>query len=133
MILFGNRVPNFISDYELLLDSREPYNKHRKIRVVLKGKKFVNKEEPKIPRGIEKEIEVSNYNLLKNDAKKYQIKIDWSDGEYTNLWIYKNGQVIQEYSAPLPESIEDFKGIVNEANKAIEAVNPRKGMVNRGI
>lgn len=133
MILFGNRVPNFISDYELLLDSREPYNKHRKIRVVLKGKKSVNKEEPKIPRGIEKEIEVSNYNLLKNDAKKYQIKIDWSDGEYTNLWIYKNGQVIQEYSAPLPESIEDFKGIVNEANKAIEAVNPRKGMVNRGI
>lgn len=133
MIFFGNRVPNFISDYELLLDSREPYNKHRKIRVVLKGKKSVNKEEPKIPRGIEKEIEVSNYNLLKNDAKKYQIKIDWSDGEYTNLWIYKNGQVIQEYSAPLPESIENFKGIVNEANKAIEAVNPRKGMVNRGI
>lgn len=133
MIFFGNRVPNFISDYELLLDSREPYNKHRKIRVVLKGKKSINKEEPKIPRGIEKEIEVSNYNLLKNDAKKYQIKIDWSDGEYTNLWIYKNGQVIQEYSAPLPESIEDFKGIVNEANKAIEAVNPRKGMVNRGI
>lgn len=133
MIFFGNRVPNFISDYELLLDSREPYNKHRNIRVVLKGKKSVNKEEPKIPRGIEKEIEVSNYNLLKNDAKKYQIKIDWSDGEYTNLWIYKNGQVIQEYSAPLPESIEDFKGIVNEANKAIEAVNPRKGMVNRGI
>lgn len=133
MIFFGNRVPNFISDYELLLDSREPYNKHRKIRVVLKDKKSVNKEESKIPRGIEKEIEVSNYNLLKNDAKKYQIKIDWSDGEYTNLWIYKNGQVIQEYSAPLPESIEDFKGIVNEANKAIEAVNPRKGMVNRGI
>ncbi len=133
MIFFGNRVPNFISDYELLLASREPYKKHRKIRVVLKGKKSVNKEEPKIPRGIEKEIEVSNYNLLKNDAKKYQIKIDWSDGEYTNLWIYKNGQVIQEYSAPLPESIEDFKGIVNEANKAIEAVNPRKGMVNRGI
>lgn len=133
MIFFGNRVPNFISDYELLLASREPYNKHRKIRVVLKGKKSVNKEEPKIPRGIEKEIEVSNYNLLKNDAKKYQIKIDWSDGEYTNLWIYKNGQVIEEYSAPLPESIEDFKGIVNEANKAIEAVNPRKGMVNRGI
>lgn len=133
MIFFGNRVPNFISDYELLLASRESYNKHRKIRVVLKGKKSVNKEEPKIPRGIEKEIEVSNYNLLKNDAKKYQIKIDWSDGEYTNLWIYKNGQVIQEYSAPLPESIEDFKGIVNEANKAIEAVNPRKGMVNRGI
>lgn len=133
MIFFGNRVPNFISDYELLLDSREPYNKRRKIRVVLKGKKSVNKEKPKIPRGIEKEIEVSNYNLLKNDAKKYQIKIDWSDGEYTNLWIYKNGQVIQEYSAPLPESIEDFKGIVNEANKAIEAVNPRKGMVNRGI
>lgn len=133
MIFFGNCVPNFISDYELLHTSREPYNKHRKIRVVLKGKKSVNKEEPKIPRGIEKEIEVSNYNLLKNDAKKYQIKIDWSDGEYTNLWIYKNGQVIQEYSAPLPESIEDFKGIVNEANKAIEAVNPRKGMVNRGI
>lgn len=133
MIFFGNRVPNFISDYELLLDSREPYNKHRKIRVVLKGKKSVNKEELKIPRGIEKEIEVSNYNLLKNDVKKYQIKIDWSDGEYTNLWIYKNGQVIREYSAPLPESIEDFKGIVNEANKAIEAVNPRKGMVNRGI
>lgn len=133
MIFFGNRVPNFISDYELLLASREPYNKHRKIRVVLKGKKSVNKEKPKIPREIEKEIEVSNYNLLKNDAKKYQIKIDWSDGEYTNLWIYKNGQVIQEYSAPLPESIEDFKGIVNEANKAIEAVNPRKGMVNRGI
>ena len=133
MIFFGNRVPNFISDYELLLDSREPYNKHRKIRVVLKDKKSVNKEESKIPRGIEKEIEVSNYNLLKNDAKEYQIKIDWSDGEYTNLWIYKNGQVIQEYSAPLPESIEDFKGIVNEANKAIEAVNPRKGMVNRGI
>lgn len=128
MIFFGNRVPNFISDYELLLDSREPYNKHRKIRVVLKGKKSVNKEEPKIPRGIEKEIEVSNYNLLKNDAKKYQIKIDWSDGEYTNLWIYKNGQVIQEYSAPLPESIEDFKGLVNEAIKALEAVNPRKGM-----
>ena len=133
MIFFGNRVPNFISDYELLLASREPYNKHRKIRVVLKGKKSVNKEEPKIPREIEKEIEASNYNLLKNDAKKYQIKIDWSDGEYTNLWIYKNGQVIQEYSAPLPESIEDFKGIVNEANKAIEEVNPRKGMVNRGI
>lgn len=128
MIFFGNRVPNFISDYELLLASREPYNKHRKIRVVLKGKKSVNKEEPKIPREIEKEIEASNYNLLKNDAKKYQIKIDWSDGEYTNLWIYKNGQVIQEYSAPLPESIEDFKGIVNEANKAIEAVNPRKRM-----
>lgn len=133
MIFFGNRVPNFISDYELLLASRELYNKHRKIRVVLKGKKSVNKEEPKVPREIEKEIEASNYNLLKNDAKKYQIKIDWSDGEYTNLWIYKNGQVIQEYSAPLPESIEDFKGIVNEANKAIEAVNPRKGMVNRGI
>lgn len=128
MIFFGNRVPNFISDYELLLASREPYNKHRKIRVVLKGKKSVNKEEPKIPREIEKEIEASNYNLLKNDAKKYQIKIDWSNGEYTNLWIYKNGQVIQEYSAPLPESIEDFKGIVNEANKAIEAVNPRKRM-----
>lgn len=128
MIFFGNRVPNFISDYELLLASREPYNKHRKIRVVLKGKKSVNKEEPKVPREIEKEIEASNYNLLKNDAKKYQIKIDWSDGEYTNLWIYKNGQMIQEYSAPLPESIEDFKGIVNEANKAIEAVNPRKRM-----
>lgn len=133
MIFFGNRVPNFISDYELLLASREPYNKHRKIRVVLKGEKSVNKEEPKTPRQIEKEIEESNYNLLKNDAKKYRIKIDWSDGKYTNLWIYKNGQVIQEYSAPLPESIEDFKGIVNEANKAIEAVNPRKGMVNRGI
>lgn len=133
MIFFGNRVPNFISDYELLLASREPYSKHRKVRVVLKGEKSVNKAEPKIPRQIKKEIEESNYNLLKNDAKKYQIKIDWSDGEYTNLWIYKNGQVIQEYSAPLPESIEDFKGIVNEANKAIEAVNPRKGMVNRGI
>lgn len=128
MIFFGNYVPNFISDYELLLASREPYNKHRKIRVVLKNEKFMCDEDAKIQKEIEKEIEASNYNLLKNDAKKYQIKIDWSDGEYTNLWIYKNGQVIQEYSAPLPESIEDFKGIVNEANKAIEAVNPRKRM-----
>ena len=133
MIFFGNYVPSFITDLDILLASREPYNKHRKVRVVKKEKKSVNKEEPKIPREIEKEIEASNYNLVKNDTKKYQIKIDWSDGEYTNLWIYKNGQVIQEYSAPLPESIEDFKGIVNEANKAIEAVNPRKGMVNRGI
>lgn len=128
MIFFGNYVPSFITDLDIMLASREPYNKHRKVRVVLKGEKSVNKEELKIPRETEKEIETSNYNLLKNDAKKYQIKIDWSDGEYTNLWIYKNGQVIQEYSAPLPESIEDFKGIVNEANKAIEAVNPRKRM-----
>lgn len=133
MIFFGNYVPNFISDYELLLARRDPFSKHRKVRVVLKDDKFMRDEDAKTQKEIEKEIEASNYNLLKNDAKKYQIEIDWSDGEYTNLWIYKNGQVIQEYSAPLPESIEDFKGIINEANKAIEAVNPRKGKVNRGI
>ena len=128
MIFFGNYVPGFITDLGTPLASREPYNKHRKIRVVLKGEKSVNKEGSKVPREIEKEIEASNYNLLKNDAKKYRIKIDWSDGKYTNLWIYKNGQVIQEYSEPLPESIEDFKGIVNEASKALDAVNPRKRM-----
>ena len=133
MIFFGNYVPSFITDLDILLASREPYNKHRRVRVVLKDEKFVRDEDAKIQKGIEKEIEASNYNMVKNDTKKYQIKIDWSDGEYTNLRIYKNGQVIQEYSAPLPESIEDFKGIVNEANRAIEAVNPRKGMVNRGV
>lgn len=133
MIFFGNYVPSFITDLNILLASREPYNKHRKIRVVLKDDKFMRDEDAKIQKEIEKEVEASNYNLVKNDTKKYQIKIDWSDGEYTNLRVYKNGQVIQEYSAPLPESIEDFKGIVNEANKAIEAVNPRKGMVNRGV
>lgn len=133
MIFFGNYVPSFITDINILLASREPYNKHRKIRVVLKDDKFMRDEDAKIQKEIEKEIEASNYNLVKNDTKKYQIKIDWSDGEYTNLRVYKNGQVIQEYSAPLPERIEDFKGIVNEANKAIEAVNPRKGMVNRGV
>lgn len=133
MIFFGNYVPSFITDLDILLASREPYNKHRRVRVVLKDEKFVRDEDAKTQKEIEKEIEASNYNLLKNDTTKYQIKIDWNDGEYTNLRIYKNGQVIQEYSAPLPESIEDFKGIVNEANKAIEAVNPRKGMVNRGV
>ena len=133
MIFFGNYVPSFITDLDILLASREPYNKHRKVRAVLKGEKFMCDEDAKIQKEIKKEIEASNYNMVKNDTKKYQIKIDWNDGEYTNLRIYKNGQVIQEYSAPLPESIEDFKGIVNEANKAIEAVNPRKGMVNRGV
>lgn len=133
MIFFGNYVPNFISDYELLLVRRDPFSKHRKVRVVLKGEKSMRDEDAKIQKEIEKKIEASNYNLLKNDAKKYQIEIDWSDGEYTNLWIYKNGQVIQEYSAPLPEDYRDFKGIINEASKAINAVNPRKGKVNRGI
>ena len=133
MIFFGNYVPSFITDLDILLASREPYNKHRRVRVVLKDEKFVRDEDAKTQKEIEKEIEASNYNLLKNDTTKYQIKIDWNDGEHTNLRIYKNGQVIREYSAPLPESIEDFKGIVNEANKAIEAVNPRKGMVNRGV
>lgn len=128
MIFFGNYVPSFITDLDILLASRKPYNKRRKVRVVLKDEKSMRDEDAKIQKEIEKKIEASNYNLLKNDAKKYQIEIDWSDGEYTNLWIYKNGQVIQEYSAPLPEDYRDFKGIINEASKAINAVNPRKRM-----
>ena len=87
MIFFGNYVPSFITDLDILLASREPYNKHRRVRVVLKDEKFVRDEDAKTQKEIEKEIEASNYNMVKNDTKKYQIKIDWSDGEYTNLRI----------------------------------------------
>lgn len=128
MIFFGNYVPSFITDLDILLASRKPCNKRRKVRVMLKNEKFMRDEDAKIQKEIEKEIEASNYNLLKNDAKEYQIEIDWNDGEYTNLRIYRNGQVIQDYSAPLPDNRSDFKGIVNEASKALNAVNPRRRM-----
>ena len=67
MIFFGNRVPNFISDYELLLASREPYNKHRKVRVVLKDEKYIGREETRIPKeiheAVKKDAEVEGKGL----------------------------------------------------------------------
>lgn len=52
MIFFGNYVPSFITDLDILLASREPYNKHRKVRVVLKDEKYIGREETRIPKEI---------------------------------------------------------------------------------
>ena len=54
MIFFGNYVPSFITDLDILLASREPYNKHRKIRIVLKDDKFMRDEDAKIQKENEK-------------------------------------------------------------------------------
>ena len=130
MIFFGNRVPNFISDYEPLLSSREPYNKHRKVRVVLKDEKFMRDKEPKIPKEIHeavKKITEEENNRLYEGAKSYKIVIDWDTLGRTTLGIFRGGEEIKRYSAPLPGH-DEFDGLVNEAIKALEAVNPRKGM-----
>lgn len=130
MIFFGNRVPNFISDHELLLASREPYNKHRKVRVVLKNDKFMRDDKPRIPKEIhetmKKVVEVEN-KKLHEEAKQYKIVIDWDTLGRTTLSIFRSGEEIKRYSAPLP-SYDEFNGVVNEATKALDAVNPRKGM-----
>lgn len=130
MIFFGNYVPSFITDLDILLASREPYNKHRKVRVVLKNEKFMRDEEPKITKEIHEDMkkaaEVEN-NKLYEEAKQYKIVIDWDTPGRTTLGIFRSGEEIKRYSAPLP-SHDEFDGLVNEAIKALDAVNPRKGM-----
>ena len=115
MIFFGNYVPSFITDLDILLASREPYNKHRKVRVVLKDEKYIGGEETRIPKEIHEE------------AKQYKILIDWDTPGRTTLSIFRSEEEIKRYSAPLP-SHDKFDGLVNEAIKALETVNPRKGM-----
>lgn len=130
MIFFGNYVPSFITDLDILLASREPYNKHRKVRVVLKDEKFMRDEEPKIPKEIheamKKAAEVEN-NKLYEEAKQYKIVIDWDTPGRTTLGIFRSGEEIKRYSAPLPDH-DEFDGLVNEAIKALDAANPRKRM-----
>lgn len=130
MIFFGNYVPSFITDLDILLASREPYNKHRKVRVVLKGEKFMRDEEPRIPKEIheamKKTAETEN-NKLYEEAKSYKIVIDWDTPGRTTLGIFRSGEEIKRYSSPLP-SHDEFDGLVNEAIKALDAVNPRKRM-----
>lgn len=130
MIFFGNYVPSFITDLDILLASREPYNKHRKVRVVLKNDKFVRDEEPKIPKEIheamKKAAEVEGKKLYE-ETKQYKIVIDWDTPGRTTIGIFRGGEEIKRYSAPLPDH-DEFNGLVNEAIKALDAVNPRKGM-----
>ena len=130
MIFFGNYVPSFITDLDILLASREPYNKHRKVRVVLKDDKFVREENPRIPKeiheAVKKDAEVENKKPYE-EAKQYKILIDWDTPGRTTLGIFRDGEEIKRYSAPLPEH-DEFNGLVNEAIKALETVNPRKGM-----
>lgn len=130
MIFFGNYVPSFITDLDILLASREPYNKHRKVRVVLKDDKFMRDGEPRIPKEIheamKKAVDAEN-NKLYEEAKSYKIVIDWDTLGRTTLGIFRSGEEIKRYSAPLP-SHDEFDGLVNEAIKALDAVNPRKGM-----
>lgn len=130
MIFFGNYVPSFITDLDILLASREPYNKHRKVRVVLKNENFMRNEDAKTPKEIHKAMkgatEAEN-NKLYEEAKLYKIVIDWDTMGRTTLGIFRGGEEIKRYSAPLPDHGE-FNGLVNEAIKALETVNPRKGM-----
>lgn len=130
MIFFGNYVPSFITDLEILLASREPYNKHRKVRVVLKGDKFMRDEEPKIAKEIHEAMEKAaeaEDKKLHEEAKQYKIVIDWDTPGRTTIGIFRSGEEIKRYSAPLP-SHDEFDGLVNEAIKALDAVNPRKRM-----
>lgn len=130
MIFFGNYVPSFITDLDILLASREPYNKHRKVRVVLKDEKTVSKEEPRIPKEIHEAVKKATeaeIERLNEEAKQYKIVIDWDTLGRTTLGIFRGGEEIKRYSAPLPDH-DEFNGLVNEAIKALEAVNPRKGM-----
>ena len=130
MIFFGTRVPNLISDYEPLLSSREPYNKHRKVRVVLKDEKFMRDKEPKIPKEIHeavKKITEEENNRLYEGAKSYKLGIDWDNLGRTTLGIFRGVEEVESYSAPLHGNVE-LSEVVNEAIKALEAVNPRKGM-----
>ena len=130
MIFFGNYVPSFITDLDILLASREPYNKHRKVRVVLKDDKLVREEKPRIPKEIHEAVkkaeEVENKKLYE-EAKQYKILIDWDTPGRTTLSIFRSEEEIKRYSAFLP-SHDEFDGLVNEAIKALETVNPRKGM-----
>lgn len=130
MIFFGNYVPSFITDLDILLASREPYNKHRKVRVVLKDEKYIGREETRIPKeiheAVKKDAEGEN-NKLYEEAKSYKIVIDWDTLGRTTLGIFRGGEEIKRYSAPLPDH-DEFNGLVNEAIKALDAVNPRKGM-----
>lgn len=130
MIFFGNYVPGFITDLDILLASREPCNKHRKVRVVLKDDKFMRDEEPRIPKEIHEAVKKAadaENNKLYEEAKQYKIVIDWDTLGRTTLGIFRGGEEIKRYSAPLPDH-DEFNGLVNEAIKALEAVNPRKGM-----
>lgn len=130
MIFFGNYVPSFITDLDILLASREPYNKHRKVRVVLKDDKFMRDEEPKITKEIHeamKKAAEAEDKKLYEEAKQYKILIDWDTPERTTLRIFRSEEEIKRYSAPLP-SHDEFDGLVNEAIKALETVNPRKDM-----
>lgn len=130
MIFFGNYVPSFITDLDILLASREPCNKHRKVRVVLKGDKFMRDEEPKITKEIHeamKKAAEAEDKKLHEEAKSYKIVIDWDTPGRTTLGIFRSGEEIKRYSAPLPDH-DKFNGLVNEAIKALDAVNPRKGM-----
>lgn len=130
MIFLGNYVPSFITDLDILLASREPYNKHRKVRVVLKDDKFVREEKPRIPNeiheAVKKDAEIEGKGLHE-EAKQYKIVIDWDTPGRTTLSIFRSEEEIKRYSAPLP-SHDEFDGLVNEAIKALETVNPRKGM-----
>ena len=113
-----------------MLANREPYNKHRKIRVVLKDDKFMRDEDAKIQKEIHeavKKITEAENNKLYEGAKSYKIVIDWDTLGRTTLGIFRGGEEIKRYSAPLPGH-DEFDGLVNEAIKALEAVNPRKGM-----
>lgn len=130
MIFFGNYVPSFITDLDILLASREPYNKHRKVRVVLKDDKLVREEKPRIPKEIHEAVKKAagaEDKRLHEEAKQYKIVIYWDTLGRTNLSIFRCGEEIKRYSAPLP-SHDEFDGLVNEAIKALETVNPRKGM-----
>lgn len=130
MIFFGNYVPSFITDLDILLASREPYNKHRKVRVVLKNEKFMRDQEPRIPKEIHetmKKAAEAEDKRLREEAKPYKIIIDWDTPGRTTLGIFRSGEEIKRYSAPLP-SHDEFDGLVNEAIKALDAVNPRKRM-----
>lgn len=130
MIFFGNYVPSFITDLDILLASREPYNKHRKVRVVLKDDKFVREEKPRIPKEIHEAVKKAagaEDKRLYEEAKQYKILIDWDTPGRTTLSIFRSEEEIKRYSAPLP-SHDKFDGLVNEAIKALETVNPRKGM-----
>lgn len=130
MIFFGNYVPSFITDLDILLASREPYNKHRKVRVVLKDEKFMRDEDSKVKKeileAVKKAADVEG-KKLNEEAKQYKIVIDWDTLGRTTLSIFRSEEEIKRYSAPLP-SHDEFDGLVNEAIKALETVNPRKDM-----
>ena len=95
MIFFGNYVSSFITDLDILLASREPYNKHRKIRVVLKDDKFMRDEDAKIPKEIHKAMkkaaEAEN-NKLYEEAKSCKIVIAWDTMGRTTLGIFRGGE-----------------------------------------